>query len=200
MVKKKHLSRKEQKAFQRKELIKELLPLGKSFLLWIVLVVIVAWDYTNKLWFSMIFIDFTTYLTYGISKLLFIPVKLLGESSGMVTTMEISYRTISVNHFPMLVELECSAYHAYLAMIALVSFSNWTIKNKLVYGSIIFGILAIVNSLRIVLLGVIGKKFPNLFNTMHDYIWNILLVVVIWGLWELANKYLANKQADEKNT
>lgn len=170
------------------ELFKELLPLIKSFGLWIVLVIIVAWDYTNNRWFSMFFIDFTTYLSYGLSKIMFIPAKIIGSGESMVTTLAVNYKSVYINNYPMIIELECSAYHAYIAMIALVVFSKWSVKQKLVSGSILFVSLAVINSLRIIMLGVIGRKFPGAFNLMHDYIWNILLVIIIWGLWELTNR------------
>lgn len=88
----------------------------------------------------------------------------------------------------MIIEIECSAYHAYLAILSLVIFSKWNYKQKIIAGSILIVSLAIINSLRIVMLGVVGRKFPQIFDIMHDYVWNILLVIIIWGLWELANK------------
>ena len=193
-IRRKRLTDRELKKLKQKELLNSLLPLAKSFGTWIVLVVIVAWDYTTFRWFSMAFVHFTTYLSYGLSKLFFIPVRLLGSSSSMMTTLEVNYDSITISGFPMLIELECSAYHAYIAMVALIIFSSWTLKNKLLWGSVIFGILAIINSLRIVLLGVIGNKYPTAFNIMHDYIWNILMVIILWGLWELVNNKLT-KQA-----
>jgi len=190
-IKKEQRALKQLQQQKRKELLSELLPLGKSFALWIVLVIIVAWDYTNKQWFSMLFVDFTTYLSYGLSKIMFIPAKVLGSGTGMVTTIEVTYRSIVIGGYPMIIELECSAYHAYLAMIALVVFSKWTNKQKITAGSILFVTLAIINSLRIVMLGVIGRKMPQVFDFMHDYLWNILLVIIIWGLWEIVNKRIA---------
>jgi exosortase/archaeosortase family protein len=195
---KKKVSQKEINQKNRKALFKELLPLLKSFALWVILVVIVAWDYTSYRWFSMLFVDFTTYLSYGLAKIMFIPAEIFGSGSNMVTTLVVNYNSIQINNYPMIIELECSAYHAYIAMIALVTFSSWTIKQKLVIGSILFGLLAIINSFRIVMLGVIGRMFPGFFNLMHDYIWNILLVIVIWGLWELANKRM-NKQKNQES-
>lgn len=192
--KKNQISQKEIQKQKRRELLKDLLPLGKSFGLWIILVIIVAWDYTNHRWFAMLFIDYTTYLTYFLAKALFIPTHLLGSGSSMMTTLEVNYRSITVSGYPMIIEIECSAYHAYLAMIALVVFSKWNIKQKLAIGSILFGVLSLINSLRIVILGVIGHKFPNVFNIMHDYIWNILLVIIIWGLWELVNQKIATNE------
>lgn len=178
----------------RKELLHELMPLIKSFVLWIVLVVIVAWDYTNHRWFSMLFVQFTTYLTYALSKMFFLQAAVIGAGTSMMTTIEVNYLSIVVNNFPMIIELECSAYHAYIALIALVIFSKWTTKQKLIAGTIMFLILAIINSFRIIVLGLIGRKYPEAFNLMHDYIWNILLVVVIWGLWEWVNQKLSRKK------
>ena len=189
----KKISPKQMSKEKRKALFQELLPLIKSFGLWVVLVVIVAWDYTNHQWFSMVFVNLTTYLTYGLAKIMFIPARIIGGGSSMVTTLVVNYKSIQISNYPMIIELECSAYHAYIAMIALVTFSKWTIKQKLAIGSILFGLLAIINSLRIIMLGVIGRKFPDAFNMMHDYIWNILLVIVIWGLWELANRRMNKK-------
>jgi len=168
----------------------------KSFGLWIILVVFVAWDYTNHRWFSMLFVDFTTYLSYGLAKAMFLPARILGDGSSMVSTLVVNYKSIQINNYPMIVELECSAYHAYIAMIALVAFSKWNLKQKLIIGSVLFGLLAIINSFRIVMLGVVGRMFPGIFNLMHDYVWNILLVIIIWGLWELANKKM-NKLSEQ---
>jgi exosortase/archaeosortase family protein len=193
--KKKKISNKELKAENRKALFKELLPLGKSFALWIILVVIVAWDYTNNQWFSMAFVHYTTHLSIWLSKLMFIPARIIGEGSGMMTTLEVNYISVLINNYPMIIELECSAYHAYLAIIALVSFSKWEIKQKLIGGFIIFASLSVINSLRIVGLGIIGRKFPQVFDMMHDYVWNILLVIVIWGLWELSNNIISKRNA-----
>jgi exosortase/archaeosortase family protein len=189
-TKKKNVSQRQINLERSKELLKELLPLIKSFALWIVLVVIVAWDYTNNRWFSMFFVDFTTYLTHGLAKMLFIPSRIIGSGQSMVTTLVVNYKSIVISNYPMIIELECSAYHAYIAMISLVLFSKWTAKQKLITGSVLFVSLAVINSIRIIMLGVIGRKFPGVFNLMHDYLWNILLVIIIWGLWEMANKRL----------
>lgn len=170
------------------------MPLGKSFALWIVLVVIVAWDYTNNQWFSLIFIDFTTYLSHWISTILTIPSNFGGKATTTITTIDVVYRSIIINGYPMMIEIECSAYHAYLALFALVIFSHWTIKQKLSAGIIMFIILAVINSLRIIVLGLIGKKFPQFFDILHDYIWNILLVIVIWGMWELVNQKIIKQK------
>ncbi|MBN2805840.1 MAG: exosortase/archaeosortase family protein, partial [Prolixibacteraceae bacterium] len=143
---------------------------------------------TYQRWFSMAFIDFTTYLTYGLAKLMFIEAEILGNGLTMVTTLEVYYKSILISNYSLMIELECSAYHAYLAMISLVIFSAWTRQQKLWIGMLLFATLALVNSLRIIMLGVLGKHYPEIFNLMHDYIWNILLVIMLWGLWELANQ------------
>lgn len=190
---KKIIDQKLERKKQQKELFKELIPLVKAFLVWIVVVLIVAWDYTSNRWFSMLFVDFTTYLTWALAKIMFIPVQILGAGKSLVTTLEVNYTSIVVNNYPMLIELECSAYHAYAALLSLVAFSAWQPKMKFAAGGILFIILAVVNSLRIVLLGVVGHKYPQVFNVMHDYVWNILLVIVIWGMWEYTNRIILKK-------
>ncbi|HNW50565.1 MAG TPA: hypothetical protein PKH79_05750 [Prolixibacteraceae bacterium] len=190
---KKKLSQQEINKQKRKEIFNELLPLIKAFGLWVVLVVIVAWDYTNHRWFSMAFVNFTTYLTYGLAKILFIPVQLFGDGSSTVANLVVNYKAIQIDNYPMTIELECSAYHAYIAMIALVVFSKWEVKQKFIIGAALFGTLAVINSLRIIMLGVVGRLYPNFFNFMHDYVWNILLVIIIWALWELVNRKMNRK-------
>lgn len=184
-------TKKNNKQTGTKQLLKDLIPLAKSFSLWIILVAIFAIDYTSNQWFSMVLIDFTTYTSYGLAKVLSIPAHLTGEGVDTVTSLNIAYQSISIYQFPMIIELECSAYHAYAAIISLVLFSKWQQRNKLIWGPIMLVLLALVNALRIVLLGVIGHKNPTLFNSMHDYIWNILLVIFIWIFWEFVNKRIS---------
>jgi len=182
---------------QLKELLIALLPLIKSFVLWMVLVAIVAWDYTNHRWFSMAFVDFATYLSVWLSKLVGIQAELVGSGASMMTTLEVNYKSVIINNYPMMIELECSAYHAYIAIIALVLFSSWTVKKKALNGLIIFLALALINSFRIIVLGIIGKQYPSAFNLMHDYIWNILLVIIIWGLWEVFDRQVQKKTSSK---
>ena len=189
--KRKHLSKSEQRSIDRKELLRQLLPLAKSFGVWMILVTIVAVDYETNRWFSMFFVHAATDLSVVLSKILFIPVKYLTSTSNAIAAPDLNYDMISIANYPLKIELECSAYHAYFALIALVLFSAWELKNKFLYGAVILAVLAVLNSLRIVILGVIGKMFPSILDAMHDYIWNILLVIILWGLWELSNKRLA---------
>lgn len=175
----------------RKELFKQLLPLAKSFGVWMVLVAIVAVDYTNGRWFSMYFVHFTTDLSILLSKIFFIPVEFIGGNPDKMSMADSSYGMLLIAGYPLKIGIECTAYHAYFALIALVLFSDWKLKDKFIYGAVILVILAILNSVRIVFLGVIGEKFPAILDVMHDYIWNILLVIILWGLWELSNKRFA---------
>jgi len=188
--KRKHLSKSEQRSIDRKELFKHLLPLAKSFGVWIILVTIVAVDYTNHRWFSMFFVHVTTDLSIFLSKLFFIPVKFLGGDPSTMSSSDANYGLLLIDGYPLKISIECSAYHAYFALISLILFSSWKLKDKLIYGIVILIILALLNSFRIVLLGVIGEMFPSMFDVTHDYIWNILLVIILWGLWELSNKRL----------
>lgn len=186
--------KKDKKKIQnKKEILKELLPLGKSFLLWGLTVIIVAWDYTNNQWFSLIFIDFTTHLTHWLAFLFSVSSDIGNKATTTITTLEVIYRPVTIKGYPMIVELECSAYHAYLALVSLVVFSRWTIKQKLIFGTLMFSSLAIINSFRILILGIIGKQNPQFFDIFHDYFWNILIVIILWGMWELVNQYLNKK-------
>ena len=162
--------------------------MAKSFGVWMLLVAIVATDYETNRWFSMNFVHFTTHLSVLLSKLFFIPVNHIAVAANALS--DLNYDMISIAGYPLKISIECSAYHAYFALISLILFSAWKLRDKLVYGTVILVILALLNSFRIVFLGVIGEKFPNILDVMHDYIWNILLVIILWGLWELSNKRL----------
>jgi len=186
-------NKKNKKAQNLQGFLKELIPLGKSFALWGVTVVIVALDYIHNQWFSLLFIDFTTHLLHWLSFLFSISAEIGDKATTTITTLEVIYRPVTINGYSMIVELECSAYHAYLALISLVAFSRWTIKQKIIQGTIMFLSLAIINSIRIIGLGLIGKQHPQFFDIFHDYFWNILIVIIIWGMWEFVNQKLIKK-------
>jgi exosortase/archaeosortase family protein len=158
-----------------KELLIKLLPLIKAFALWFVLVLIVHIpgirdDFRN------IFVGFTTTSTYLMAKIFFIPME------------KMSFSTISLSGFNMEIIVECTAYNFYLFAIALAVFANWSIIRKLINLLIFIVIIFLTNNLRFFAMGYLGRYYPDVFDTAHDYVWNILFGFMIFGVWAWRDK------------
>jgi len=163
------------KKITAKDYFKKLLPLIKSFAFWFLLVIIVHLPGIRED-FRTMFVGFTTGSTEIMGKLLFLPVVRTGFS------------TLSVNNFALEIIVECTAYNFYLFAIALVVFANWSTFHKVVNLLIFFATIFLVNNIRFIAMGYIGRYYPDLFNTTHDYVWNILFGFMIFGLWAWRDK------------
>ena len=163
------------KPFFSKELLIKLLPLIKAFALWFILVLIVHIPGIKE-GFRNMFVGFTANSTVILGKMLFIPVQ------------KLSFSTISVSGFSMEIIVECTAYNFYLFAIALVVFANWSIIHKMINLPIFLGVIFLTNNLRFFAMGYIGRYYPELFHTTHDYVWNILFGFMIFGVWAWRDK------------
>ncbi|MBW6460611.1 MAG: exosortase/archaeosortase family protein [Bacteroidales bacterium] len=163
-------SDKSPKPLFSKELLLKLLPLIKAFALWFILVMIIHIPGIKDAFREMI-VGLTTSSTVMMGKLFFLPIKRLG------------FATIMVNNFTMQIIVECTAYNFYLFAIALSVFANWKIKHKLINFLIFVLIIFLTNNLRFFAMGYVGRYYPELFDTTHDYIWNILFGFMIFGVW-----------------
>lgn len=164
-----------QKSLFSKELLIKLLPLIKAFVLWFVLVIIVHIPGIKDA-FRNFFVGFTTSSTYGIGKILFLPIQRL------------SFSSIALDGFSMEIVVECTAYNFYLFAISLAVFANWKLKHKLMNLLIFFLVIFLSNTLRFFAMGYVGRYYPDLFDTTHDYIWNILFGFMIFGVWAWRDK------------
>jgi exosortase/archaeosortase family protein len=158
-----------------KELLIKLLPLIKAFALWFVLVMIVHIP-GLKDGFRNMFVGFTTSSTYIIGKMLFLPIEKPGFSA------------ITIDGFAMEIIVECTAYNFYLFAIALALFANWSVKHKLINLGIFLAVIFLTNILRFFAMGYIGRYYPQMFDTTHDYVWNILFGFMIFGVWAWRDK------------
>jgi len=158
-----------------KELFIKLLPLIKAFAFWFLLVIIVHIPGIKDA-FRTMFVGFTTESTFIIGQVFFIPIQRVGFSS------------IIVNGFAMEIIVECTAYNFYLFALALAIFANWSWKHKLINLTIFFGVIFLTNILRFFAMGYVGRYYPEIFDTTHDYIWNILFGFMIFGVWAWRDK------------
>jgi len=155
---------------RQKEALERLKPLLYSFVLWAVLMGVVYIPAIHAASMSF-FVDFVVASTIGVGKLLFLPV----ETSGSPL--------IAVAGYQMRVIFECTAYNFYLFAIALVVFGKWSMKDK-VFNLLIFLLsIFLLNSFRFIIMGYVGKYFPNIFHQVHDYVWTIVFGLVVFLLY-----------------
>lgn len=166
---------KSQKPLFSKELLIKLLPLIKAFALWFLLVLIVHIPGIKEEFRNM-FVGFTTNSTLLIGKMLFIPIQKAGFSG------------IIIDGFSMEIIVECTAYNFYLFAIALAVFANWSLRYKLINLLIFFVVIFLTNILRFFAMGYVGRYYPQIFDTTHDYVWNILFGFMIFGVWAWRDK------------
>lgn len=157
---------------KRKEAIESLKPLFYSFALWGALMGII---YIPAIHESVMdgFVSFVVKSTVIVGSLLFLPV----ESQQVPQ--------ITVAGYNMRVIFECTAYNFYLFSIALVVFARWNIKDKLINFGIFVASIFVLNAFRFIVMGYVGKFWPQLFHQIHDYVWTIVfgLVVFILYIW-----------------
>lgn len=159
---------------KRKEKFRrEITPLVLSFILWLALVSVVHLDWADNA-IARFFIDVSVWSTYIFGKITFIPVTMHD-------------RLITVIGFPMKVVPSCTIYEYYLLVISIVVFARWTWKSKLANAGIMIGILFVLNIVRFIIMGFVGKYFHVAFETAHDYFWNIMFAIVALGLWAWCN-------------
>jgi exosortase/archaeosortase family protein len=158
-----------------KELLIKLLPLIKAFALWFLLVLIVHIPGIKE-GFRNVFVGFTTSSTVLIGKIFFIPIQ------------KLSFSAIMIDGFSMDIIVECTAYNFYLFAFALAVFANWSLRHKLINLLIFIGVIFATNLLRFFAMGYVGRYYPDIFDTTHDYVWNILFGFMIFGVWAWRDK------------
>ncbi|PID89501.1 MAG: hypothetical protein CSB01_01595 [Bacteroidia bacterium] len=190
--KEKHISKKKQEKIKREEARKKqqqlkaqrlmLIPLIKTFVLWIALLGVV---HLFVEFFAPLLIKFTAYSVLLIGKITFIPVDFR------------PVKFIDVFGYPMQIVVECTAYNYYLFSIALAVFAKWTIKDKIKNGLLFIGVVFLMNNFRFLLLGFIGQYYPEIFDTLHDYFWNIIFALITLGLWLIVNEKSQNRYIEQ---
>lgn len=161
---------REQQNKEAKRLI--LIPLIKTFALWLVLVGIIHFFVG---FFGPFLISFTAKALKVFCTVFFIPITLSG------------LKNVTIMGYPIQVVVECTAYNYYLFAIALAAFAKWTFRDKLINVAIFLFAIFIINNLRFIILAAAGKFYPDIFDIIHDYFWNILFAFITLGLWMLLN-------------
>ena len=168
---------------ERRSRWKALLPLIKTFSLWLILVGIVHQFIS---FFGPFLIEFTTETLFLFTKVFFIPSEIIGP------------KLISLFNFNVEVVMECTAYNYYLFAVALILFARWPLKDKIINLLIFVATIFVLNNLRFVILGFIGQYYPDSFDSIHDYFWNILFALMILGVWMWRNDSSMKKMQTSK--
>jgi exosortase/archaeosortase family protein len=120
---------------------------------------------------SEFFLRFTYQSSILFGKLLFIPI----DSRG--------FPMISVGGFTMKIIMECTAYNFYLFVIFLSLLSPVKLTQRLITLAISLSFVFVINSFRFYSMGLIGKYYGHLFDSVHDYLWNILFGFLVFFIW-----------------
>ena len=151
---------------------RQFIPLLIAVLLWIIVNAIIHLPALRDQ-VQQFFVQFTISSVIVFGKILFIPV-----------TSPV-FPNLTISGYTMQVIMECTAYNFYIFVffLSLLSPVNW--KQRLLTLLIFMLAVFVVNSMRFFTLGFAGSHYPELFHSIHDYLWNILfgfLVFLIW-LW-----------------
>jgi exosortase/archaeosortase family protein len=93
---------------------------------------------------------------------------------------------MTVNGFAMRVITQCTAMH-YVIIIstAILLYTRHSFQYRLA-GLLISTLLIIIaNSLRLIVIGIIGSVSPDAFHIVHDYLWVAAFSLFVLGMWVL---------------
>jgi exosortase/archaeosortase family protein len=167
---KRKLAQKKAEQSKQKEAIERLKPLFYSFALWGALMAIIYIPVIHENIMDF-FVDFVVKSTVFVGSVLFLPVE--STASPIIVVADYSMRVI----------FECTAYNFYLFAIALVVFGKWSVKDKWINLAIFLVSIFILNAFRFIIMGYVGKIWPDLFHQIHDYVWTIIFGLIIFLLY-----------------
>ncbi len=178
---KKQLAQEKAEKKKKSEALNRLKPLLYSFALWGLMMGIVHIPVIHD-YIQSFFIDFVVNSTVFIGNMLFFSVASNGSP------------LIQVADFQMKVIFECTAYNFYFFAFALAVFGQWSVKDKILNFLIFILSIFILNAFRFIIMGYIGKYFPNAFHQIHDYVWTVVfgLTVFILYIWRNDKSQLQN--------
>jgi exosortase/archaeosortase family protein len=168
-IKKQRLTRKQQREKTR-QLIKYMAPLFWAFVTWFALISLVHTPWLRDITRDF-FVGFTTHAAYWFGRVLFIPVEMRNVPF------------LAVKGFNMQVVMECTAYNFYLFALVLTLFARWPLRHKFISLAIFLVVIFILNNMRFITMGYLGSYRPDLFDVVHDYLWNILFGFMVFGIW-----------------
>ncbi|MBN2381941.1 archaeosortase/exosortase family protein [bacterium] len=124
-------------------------------------------------------------LAYHFPHLIAVMVGYLLELIGF--TVSVSQATIHLQGFAYRIIYHCSGLFLLIIYSAAVIAYPATVKEKTI--GLVLGnpLLFLSNIVRLVMLGIIGYKYPQYFNASHEYLWQgifIVFVIFLWLIWK----------------
>ncbi len=177
---------KQQLKERRQVILRSLKPLLWAFIAWFVLNTILHLP-GIKTAAEAFFVSFTTYSAYWFGKILFIPISMN------------EVPLLTVNGFHMRVVMECTAYSFYLFGLTLVVFARWPLRHKVSSLAVIILGIFFINNLRFISMGYLGSYRPDMFDLVHDIVWNVLFGFMVFGLWAWRELTSGIPRATEKD-
>jgi len=111
-------------------------------------------------------------------------------------TVTVTKATIQLQGFAYRIIYHCSGLFLMIIYSSAVIAYPATIKEKtlgLVLGN---PVLFFTNVLRLVMLGIVGYKWPAYFDASHEYLWQgifIVFVIFLWMVWK--EKFVKSEKA-----
>lgn len=174
---------KQQRKEAYKKFLKHFISLIAAVVLWIITLSILHMPSIKQNVLDF-FVRFTLDSSVLFGKILFLPV----ESN--------SFPYITVSGYTMKVIMECTAYNFYIFVIFLSLLAPVKWNQRLLTLAIFLLAIFIVNNLRFITMGYIGKYNADLFHYIHDYLWNILFGIMVFLIWLW--RYRFNWQKEKK--
>jgi exosortase/archaeosortase family protein len=165
---------KEAKKLAYKQFLKQFIPLVATVVLWLVTINLLHIpSIADNV--QLFFVNFVLDSSVLFGKILFLPV----ESN--------TFPYITVSGYTMKVIMECTAYNFYIFVIYLSLLSPGSWKKRIVSLVIFLATIFVINNMRFIIMGYIGKYKPELFHSVHDYLWNILFGFLVFFIWMWRN-------------
>lgn len=91
--------------------------------------------------------------------------------------------TIELEHFQFTIIYECTGIYSSLIFLSCVLAYPATLRRKAI--GIAWGIPAIVgiNIARVAVLAAVGNRFPDQFDFIHGYLWQVTIILIVGILW-----------------
>jgi len=138
-----------------------------------------------------IFILFAIFSHGTVRRVVIAPFSLLvAKVSGLILSLfeavTVSGRNISFSGSSVQIIDDCNGMYATAILLAAVVAYPSKFKEKLMGLGLGFVSIFIINNVRIASLCIISKKYPQVFDEVHIYVWEALIIgfaILVWDFW-----------------
>jgi len=133
-----------------------------------------------------------TVIYFSLDRYLEKPLIMLEQSTAFLTALilnllgisaHLSARVISMNNLSIEVIAECTGLFEILIFLAAMTAYPADFRKKLLGALYGFPLLYGINIVRMVFISIIANRYPNTFEFLHLYFWQIGMILIILGVW-----------------